>query len=41
MEYVGSWQDMPQVVFSELSNDKQRRRQQAFSGRLTHETISD
>ncbi len=41
MRYAGCWKDMPEEVFSELSNDLQTRRHQAFSRRYVRETRID
>jgi len=38
MKFAGCWEDMPDETFTEFSNEIDKRRKQAFSGRRKNET---
>ena len=41
MQFAGSWQDMPDEVFTAFAQDITERRKRAFSGRRSGETSTD
>jgi len=41
MKFAGCWNDMPNEIFTKLSEDIADRRRNAFSGRRDHETSFD